>query len=234
MLFSAGNLAVAAVASKNPTDIGLNCVHLDPDGTSVATDGKMLMAVGPVDASKFHFPDVGEQTTPPSPRGVSVPLDLIDKAAKNMPRDKRPALRHVALVKARDNKKIELATTDMRHEQKVAGLPKNEPFPDWRALIRTVRGSGGSRICVNRKALVELLRALENACPDRGDENPVFVEINPEGTGLVMRCFNRETGQRAIAASKAYNTKGQWLQQDSWEQGVFQTEVKKPLIRKIQ
>jgi hypothetical protein len=131
------------------------------------------------------------------------------------------------MTKSRDPKKVELTTSDMRSEQRVAGYPKPEPFSDWKTAIRRVRSQGGPKICLNRRDLIDLLQALEEACPDKGGENPVYIEINPEGKGLIMRCVNRETGQRAIGGMYAYQTGGHWLPSDPWEAGVFKTEIKR-------
>jgi len=227
MLFSKANLMVGKVASTNSMDLGINCIHLNPDGSTAATNGKVIMAVGPVDESKVHFPNVGEQTSP-GEKGTSIPLDLLDRAVKNLPKDKRVSLQNVAMTKARDSRKVEFTTTDMRQEQSVAGFPKGEPFPSWKGVLRQLRGDGGAaiKVCVNRQSLLDLLNAMEEACPDKGGENPVYLEIHPEGKGMIVRCVNRETGQRAIGGITAYNTDGQWLPSDKWETGVFNIVVK--------
>ena len=228
MLFSKANLMVGKVASQNATDLGINCIRLNADGSSVASNGKVLMAVGPVEEEKVHFPDVGPQATPGN-QGVSVPLDLLEKTVKNLPKDKRTSLQHVAMTQARDPRKIEFTTTDMRHEQRVAGMPKTDPFPEWKGILQRVRGNSDVclRVCLNRQSVIDLLHALEEACPDRGGENPVYLEIHPEGKGMILRCINRETGQRAIGGITAYNTNGQWLPADSWETGVLQVQAKR-------
>lgn len=230
MLLSRGNLAVAKVASQNPLDMGINCIHVAKDGTTVGTNGKVMMAVGPVDENKIHFPEVGERYFP-GEKGIGLPLDLVDKAVKNLPKDKRAALQHVAMTDHRDPRKVELTCTDMRHEQRVSGNPKEEPFPDWRATVRHVRGSGGMKVCVNRDDLIDVLEALREACPNQGGGNPVFLEIHQDGLGMAIRCANRETGQRAVGAINAYKTDGQWLPCDEWERGVFDVQVK--LVRKV-
>lgn len=226
MIFSKANLMVGDVASRSELDRVLNCIRLNRDGSTVASNGKVIMAVGPLEEGRVHFPDVGPLTTPP-PEGVSVPLDLLDKVVKNLPK----TFQNVAMTQSRDPKKIQLTVTDTRQEQHIAGYPKIEPFPAWQAMLRKVRGEGGTRVCVNRKTLIDTLQALEAACPDKGGENPVFIEINPESTGLLLRCVNRETQQRAIAGLTAYKTRDQWLPSDKWEQSVFQvqTAVKKKL-----
>jgi hypothetical protein len=126
---------------------------------------------------------------------------------------------------------VELTCTSIRQEQRVAGFPINEPFPDWAGYLRRMRGAGTTRICVNRRDLIDLLRALEDACPDRGEVNQLFIEINENNSGMVLRCLNRDNGQRAIGGLFAYNTKGRWHPTDSWEQGVLDVQVKRPVRR---
>lgn len=222
MIFNKSNLVVANIASQYEQDRGINCVHLNPDGSSVAANGNMIMAVGPVDPERVHFPDVGEQTSP-GPNGISVSLDLIDKAMKNIPKG-QPKLANVAMTSNSDTQKVELTTSDMKLQQRVAGFPQKDPFPNWKGVVRRFRGS--FQLCVNRRDLISLLTSLEEACPDKGGENPVYMEISEEGKGMVMRCVNRETGQRAIGGITAYNTGGHWLPCDKWEQTVFDVQVK--------
>lgn len=226
MLFSKGNLLVSMIASNDPHAVGLNCIRLNPDGSTVAANGNMIMAVGPVNEAAIHFPDVGERSHP-GEKGSSVPLELVDKALKNLPKDKRLALQHIALTKNRDFRKVEFTAFDMQHEQRVAGLPKQEPFPPWQDSIRRAKGSGGTQICLNRSNLIELLKAISEACPDKSGENPIYIEVNPDPTiGMILRSVNRETGQRAVAAINTYDTKGQWLPDDEWEKTVFRSSAK--------
>ncbi len=222
MIFNKANLTVAKVASQHEHDRGLNCVHLNPDGSSVAANGKVIMAVGPVDEDKAHFPDVGEQTAP-GPNGVSIPLDLVEKAMRNIPKG-QAKLQNIAMTINADPRKVELTTSDMRLQQRVAGAPHQDPFPNWKKTFRD--GRGAFRLCLNRRSLIDLLTAFEDACPDKGDQTPIYLEINEAATGMVARCVNMETGQRVIGAMSAYNTQGHWLPVDVWEQSVFNIQIK--------
>jgi hypothetical protein len=232
MLFSKGSLVVGSVASTNPMETGISCVHLNPDGSTVATNGKVIMAVGPVDESKVHFPDVGVQVAPAQPNGVSVPLDLLEKVLKNMPRDKRVSLQHAALTQGTDPAKVELTVTDQRHTQRIEGFPLREPFPNWRGILQKVRGATTTRICLNRKDLIDLLKAQEEACPDRGNENLIFIEVETGGRGMTLRSVNRETGQRAIGGINGYNVGQNWLPLDSWERDVLAVQPMRRIITK--
>lgn len=215
---------VGHVASKDVHD-PLNCIRLNGDGSTVGCNGKVIMAVGPVDMKRIHSPI--EQQASPGAQGVSIPLDLLGEVIKILPKEKRIDLQIAAMTACNDTRKIQFSTTDMRHAKSISGLPKTSPFPNWRNLFKKARGVEGPRVCVNRRDLLDLLHALEEAAPDRGGENPVFIEINPEGSGMILRCNNRETNQRAIGAITAYNTNGQWMPADEWERGVFDVQVKK-------
>lgn len=232
MLFSRGNLMVSKVASTNPMDAGINCVHLSPDGSTVAANGKIVMAVGPVEETKIHFPDVGPRAKPPS-RGLSLPLDLVDDAIKNLPKDKLVSLQHVALTQNKDERKVELTCTDRQRERRIAGYPKPEPYKDWRQIFRRFSGGEPTRVCVDRKDLIHLLQAMEASCPDKGNENPVLLEISEDGKGIVLRCQNRETGQRALGCITAYNTNGSWVPKDKWEQSVFDSAPVVKVVKRV-
>lgn len=223
MLLSKANLEVIKVASGNTEDVGINCIRVNIDGSTVATNGKVIMAVSPVDPTRIHFPDVGEQVEPAnySASGIGIPLETVEKILKNIPKDKRPALQHVALCKDRESRKVKFTTTDMTHEQSLSVYPKNDPFPEWEGIFARIRGENGIKLCLNRKDLIELLVAMEAASPDRGGTSPVWIEISPEGKGMVIRCENRETGQRAIGVMTSLDTRGQWLPTDSWERSVL-------------
>lgn len=230
MIFSKANLSVGSVASRKDLDRALNCIRLNSDGSTVAANGKVIMAVGPVPAGKIYFPDVGAEQTAPPPQGIGVPLELLDKVMKNLPKENP----NVALTKPKDERKMQLTITDNRGtEQHIAGSPKLEPFPLWQGILKKVKGEGGTRVVLNRQTLLDALQALGEACPDKGGENAVYIEINPESTGMLLRCVNRESGQRAVAGVTAYKqTDGRWLPSDSWEQSVFDIKVavKKKII----
>lgn len=229
MLLSKSNLTVAKVASQSANDVGINCIRLNPDGSTVATNGKVVMAVGPVDTSKVHFPDVGTQVSPRN-SGESIPLDMVEDVVRNLPKDKQMSLQHVAMTEPRDPRKVEFTTSDRRTAKRVEGMPKQEPFPNWKGIFKKLRGTSAPlRVCLNRKSLIELLTALESACPDKGGENPIFLEVSQDGSGMVLRCTNRETGQHSVGGITAYNTGGQWMLPDSWERTIFETQVKKLL-----
>jgi len=171
---------------------------------------------------------VGPQSTPGG-LGVVLGIEFVNRALKNLPKDKRISLQHVAMTKSRDAAKTEFTcVTGGGQERRVADYPKPDSYPDWQSVVRTVRGEDPVKVCVNRRDLIDLLKALESACPDKGDENPVYMEL---GRGITLRCFNRETGQHAIGAINAFNTRGDWMKMDEWELSVF--NLIKKVVKKV-
>lgn len=225
-LFSRGNFEVKRAAASKGV---LRVVRVEQDGTTAATNGRIMVVVGPVNEDKVVFPNVGDVGFLPS-NGVSVDLDLVEDVLKNMP--KSAELQYAQVTKARTAGKVEFTTSDMKREHRVAGLPAPGGFPDWREVLRKT-GGNGVKICFNRNDLMQALETLQDACPDKGEEVPIFLEFNQAMTGVIMRVQNRGSGQRAIAGLRAYDTGGQWLPKDTWESRIFGIVRKllKPILK---
>ncbi len=232
MIYSKANLLVSKVASKDQFDRGLNGVRFEPDGSTIAMNGKgsVIMAVSPADPIRAQFPDkVGDQMDP-GDEGLVMSLEAIEKTLKGMSRDKRIALQYIGMLRSKDPARVALASVDERgNPSSYASLPKRERFPKWRAILKGLRGP--IKICVNRKDLIELLSAMEAACPDKGGVNPIFMELDSDGKGILIRCLNHDTQQRAIGGVSRYDTKGQWLSETDWERGLF-FQIKKAIKRR--
>ncbi len=233
MLFSKANLTVALVASKDPFDRALNGVQFEKDGSTVAGNKKVLVACGPTREDLVHWPDsAGAQVSPPE-KGMVLPLEVVEEVKKNIPRDKRISLQHVALTRVEDDSRVGLTSVNARGDSTTKStMPKPFPYPDWKVVVRRVRGEGDLvRMCLNRKDLIHMLRTLETAAPDKSGTNPVFIEVGKDGRGLVARCLNHETGQHVIGAISLYKLPvGQWMKRDRWEQEVFGERKK---VRKL-
>lgn len=216
MLFSKANLTVAKVASGNPYDGPLNGVALESDGSTVAGNGRVFLAVGPAQKD-LYFPEVGELAD--IGQGIVVNPELATEAAKIIPKDKQISLQHVALTEPREPGKVEFTSADRSgRERRVAERPKRERYPDWRRVVREARGQKPLRICVGRKDLISMLQALDEAAPDDGD-SALYLEM---GNGLVMRAVCKTTGQRVIGVAGARKMDdAQWLADDDWEKTVM-------------
>ena len=101
---------------------------------------------------------------------------------------------------------------------------------------RTLQGvkdtATAGRVCVNRKALIRLLLALDKACPDDAEESPVFISFGQQSDGLLLRAANHATGQHAVGIVMPLDTAGQWMKSDKWERDTFSAGAEKKLVRK--
>jgi hypothetical protein len=216
MLYSKANLMVARVASTNPYDGALNGVVLDGDGSTVAGNGNIFLAVAPAQVG-LYFPDVGPMAK--IGKGVVIPPELAIKAAKIIPKDKQISLQHVAMTEAKDGRSVEFTSVDRAGGKECASLPpKRESVYDWRAIARKARSDSPLRVCVSRRGLIDMLQALEAAAPDGGD-SPLYLEI---GDGIIARATCKSTGQRVMGFAAAHKIDAeQWPVPDAWERSVM-------------
>lgn len=220
MLYSRPNLEVHGAASTIKGDRGLTGVRFEPDGTTVAGNGSVLVAVGPTDEEHVRWPAEVVPQTVPGVGGMVLPVRAVQKALRNLSRDKRLALQHVALSRVRDVSRVGLTTVDPSGDvTTVSTRPLADPYPDWKETLQGV--AGGVRVCVNRRDLLGMLKVLDAACPDTGGVAPLFLEVGGAGGGVVARTAVPGTGQRIVGACGAYDTRGEWLGKDEWERGVF-------------
>lgn len=228
MLISRANLAVLHAASDDEKQPALNRVHLESDGTTVAGNGRMLMAVSPVpDELAEKFPMVGEESADIPRGGVGLRLDLVADAVKGMPRDRRTSIQQAQLTRC-DDEVVELMTTNGAKKRKSAGMPMRGKFPKWRGeWIKAKKKACVGRICFNGREMINTLTALLKACPDKGNFNPVFMQFGEETDGIVMRGMNYETGQAAVAMVNPLDTKGQWMRESEWEKGLVGKKVRR-------
>ncbi len=221
MRITRANLAVAGAASTNKKEPDLNRVHLSPDGSTVASNGSMLLAVGPPDPKKTEgFPDVDHPEPPIPESGVGISISTVADIKRNLPTDKRMALQQAKITRC--DSKVEILTTDGVKDKKVATAPMRGTFPKWRKLVADAhRDADITSVVVNRRELMKMLKAIDEACPDRGEFAPVRLEIGKPGALLVLRSRNYETEQRVVGFVKPILVKGKWHAETKWERELF-------------
>ncbi|MBW7990024.1 MAG: hypothetical protein FVQ84_08425 [Planctomycetes bacterium] len=221
MLFSKSNLMVKNAASKSKKDAQLNCVHFAQDGTTVASNGKTIMAVGPIDMDRTAFPENIKRVEADElgENGVSVPVDLVETAIRNLPRDKRVGIQNVAMTECNE-RMVEFTSIDTRKRQRVASRPVVETFPKWKEVFKEVKSKAKSgKICVSRKDLISLLTAIDQSCDDGSDA--VFIEFGGMDDGILLRCLNSMSNQHVLGVVLPYDTDGKWIRGDLWEKGAI-------------
>jgi hypothetical protein len=231
VLLSKVNLAVAGIAGTDKKDPVLNRVHLEADGTSVASNGRAVMAVAPVVPERAAaFPRVEDEEAEPGPTGVGVSLSTVADASKAIPKaDKHPSLGYVQVTRC-DAREVELMATDGVRKRKVSGMPMRGGFLPWRQMLRTAReGKAAVRVCVDRLSLIRLLKAFP---PDPGNRNPVFLEMRGDGRPIVARAVSVGTGQRVMGMVNPLDAAGQWLNEDGWETDLREVGEDEPPARR--
>ncbi len=224
MLVSKANIMVAGVAASEGTDPELSCVHIAGDGSTVAANGRMMMAVEPVAENSFFPIEEDERASPPE-EGVSLPLHIIDQVRKNLPRDKRPVMQQAALTKC-TAAKVEFTTISKTEERKVGGRPIPQRFPRWREVFaETRRRADVTRVCFSRKDLMDMLAAMDKACPDPSKKNVVFMHVGGERDPILLRALNLSTGQHAVGLVNPIDTNGMWISEDPWEEELYASGV---------
>lgn len=222
MLLSKANIMVEVIAATGDADPAIKCVHIARDGSTVAANGRMMMAVEPVPEDSF-FP-IEDQDEPPD-EGVSVPLELVAQVRKNLPRDKRPVMQQAAITKCSEDR-IEIATISKTGQRTLAGRPVPQRFPRWREVFAEAkRNTRRTRFCVSRKDLMQMLEAHNKACVDPSGKNVVFVEVGGETDPILLRSVNLATGQHAVGIVNPIDTGGMWISEDPWETELYSAEV---------
>jgi hypothetical protein len=220
---------VSKVASKDGFDKGLHGVKFEADGSTVGSNGRVIMVVTPAERDRAKFPPEAGDEYEMGSEGLLMPIEAVDKAVKNISRDKRMAYQYVGLMEVKDVGRVGFTAIDeMGNPTTYAARPKREGYPEWRDMLVGLRGD--IKLCVNRRDLIDLLGAMEAACPAKGDVNPVFIELKGDGSGLMLRCVNYDTGQHAIGGIGKYDTRGQWLEMNWWEKALF--KIKKVVKRR--
>ncbi len=208
MIYSRSNLVASLVTSKQPPI--LNNIHLS-EGTTVAFDGKLLVAVSPVrDGVKKEIP------LPESESGtLTVSAETIKEVLKNMPTDKKfhGLLEHCDVSPAG-----KFALTDGKRHRSIAGKVFAKDFIDYKSVFREAKSSPiATRVVLNRHRLKQMLDFLDKACPDGSNESPVYLEFSQDND-VIARAQNPINGQRAIGYLTSYKAEeGQWLEADEWE-----------------
>lgn len=215
MIYSKSNLQVVNVTSKDRDINVLSHVHFGADGHTAGIDGRAVMIVEPAPVEyRQHF------VVPSINNGAfAIPASGVKEVIKNIPPDTRfkGLLEQTAITKD-DEAGVEFTTTDGQQVKKVQVRKHRKPFPDVKAMLSAVYRKDTARVCVNRTRLIKLLMAIDKACPDPSNENPVFIELAKDSGEIVIRAKNMKTGQIAIGLMTQYE--GEWLKRSRWEKEV--------------
>ena len=230
MILSKASLSVHKAAATKSGRRSLQNVKIEKDGSVVASDGELAVAIEPSNPDSVTMPIAQSAMVVLGDKGLVVPAPLLNKAAKNLSADKRLSLQHVAITRTADPGKIGFTMLDSTGSLSVVeGSPVPTDYPDWKKWFR--RGSDEDRVkvCVNRRVLIDMLKVVDEASQATSN---VFIEIDKRRGVILARSINRTTGQRVIGACVAIDTQNQWLEPNAWEAQVFGSEqAPKPRVK---
>jgi len=163
MLIDAVSLGVVGAADKNDGRYAISAVRLEPDGTTVATDSRVLLAVEPCGLKDEDFPETKTSADVPG-TGMVLPREVVKDVIRNLPKMAfRPALLAAKLTAA-DKNYTELTTTNLsRVKAEGAHVDPDGPgFPAWRDMIPRVGvdAPGYVKIVLGVPVLKQLLDTL--------------------------------------------------------------------------
>lgn len=230
MIYTRANLLVHRVAGGKDDAKQLRCVHLDEDGTTVASNGEVVLAVEPAPDGAYKGWPEGKVplTGVDTPAGRNLPVKQAKKVLKHLPSAAKTGEKaQVAGLTRCGPNRVELTVLQKGGETREARKPRNLPYVDWREAIEQASlGEAASpkegRICAGRRQLEELLDCIDRACGSKRADpvGPVFIEM--VGGPIVVRAAHPITGQRMVGfVQPLKRAKGEWLDYSDWEESLL-------------
>jgi hypothetical protein len=211
MILSKSNLKVVEVTEAKGLPI-LNNVHIEPDGTTAASNGRAIICVSPVTPENRARISFIENT--PQTKAVNVAAETIKDVLKNIPPDKTfgGLLEHTDFADGVFN-----LTDSIRKKRISAKVYPREYFDYKEAFRKATKNKTQVRVVLNRKRLIEILQTIDNVCQDGTGEAPVFIEFTNDGD-IILRAQSLANDQRALAYMTSYKEEeGKWLEPTEWE-----------------
>lgn len=234
-ILSKANLQVVTISSAEKAIPALNNLRVESDGTTVAANGRVVLAVSPVKEKTKESVIIDETQLPEE--GCTVPAETVRDVIKNMPKDTNfgGLLEHCDLS-VKDTKG-QFLMKDGKKPIKIGGSLYRHEYVKYREILgNALKGTLlSSRVVLNLKRFKSLINALDKVCPDSSGETPAFIEFTPNDD-IVVRAVNPTNGQRAVAVMSSYKfAEGQWLEHSEWEENFYrnlkQLEPKKKKLK---
>lgn len=218
MILSKANLSAVTIAADDKTVPMLNNLHVAADGTTVAANGRCIIAVSPVPSEVAST--LGYMENSGSHGDLTIAADTIKEVLRNMPRDAKfdGLLEFTDLAKG--EKGVTFRLRDGMRDRSIGAKLFTRSYFEYRKAFQKAAESGARvRVVLNRKRLISLLTAIDKVAPDSSGESPVYMEITM-GDDIVLKAEG-DNGQRVLGFMKAYQGgEGNWLLDNAWEQGM--------------
>jgi len=228
MILSKANLKIVDIASVDKAIPVLNNVHICGDGTTVASNGKVILAVSPVKAEVKKAVPIKES----NPRDTAtVSGDTVKEILKNMPKDTmfKGLLEHTDFNSSDGS----FSLNDGKRSRTIFAKLYDRAYIEFRKIFkRAAQAKSLHRVVLNRKRLINLLQTLDAVCADSSGESPIFVDLTDKNN-IIVRAVNNINGQRALGIMTAYKgEESKWMQPNLWEKKITGMKMAKKIVLK--
>lgn len=195
MLLNKRNLAVVGATSKEESRYTLQAVCMEPDGSTVATDGRILARCSPAKADASNFPANGNGNPAGWAGRVLLPVDFVARAIKLLPKKNRiPILDNVAVgMEDKPDHEMLVAQADLP-PQDARAVPVKGIFPNYEATIPREIETPLAEVKLDVDLLMRLLKIAREFDAGRNDHSIRLRIYGPE-RAVRIDAINREDGQ---------------------------------------
>lgn len=232
MLIDKTSLALLALATSDEPQYrwATHCVHVDPDGTAVATTGRAIIAVESAGMEDDDYPCVGKPAKIPA-KGINVPADVAKEVLRNIPRLPINPVLGAALVTKTSKERVELTTTDLNRTRRLSFTPDDKGFPDWRVMIDDPTEDEVGCVTLALDQLDIIVKTLKAICKEYQGKTP-FVTFHMCGADkYTILEGDVGGGRRFIGALAPVNRKThEW---SDWQTSVMSKKRVRRIARKV-
>lgn len=198
MILSKANLQVVDITNPDKGIPILDNICCESDGSTIASNGKALLAVSPVtngvkEGLKKILPDSNNKQMVISSESTK---EIIQALKKDTMFD--GLLEHCDL-----DSEGKFTFTDGKRKNSISSRVYPREYFDYKKTFKSVVVDDGITAVLNLKRLLSLLITINKMCPDISGELPVLLEIGKSGD-IRIRSINRKTGQKCIGIMKTY------------------------------
>lgn len=231
MYISKGNLIIYEVADKDKDIELLHNVHFAEDGTSIARNKKLQVAVSPVQEEVKK--DLKNFITETGGNSATIPVESVKKVIKAIKPDKKcnGLLEHCDLEIEND---IKFTTTDGIDNHIIDCKNSGRDYIDYKAIFQEFyKKKSGRKVILDANRLLILLQIIKKFNSGNLKELPVYLEFTDDNK-IIIRTDNMITEQRLIALMTSYDfEENSWLDMNDWEKQLCLPEKPKKKKKKF-
>jgi hypothetical protein len=218
MIVNKKSLLVSKVADvdKKESDIIGNVV-IRNDGTVIAANNKVRIAISPVnkEVKKNLILDETEFINDM----VCISVNDVEKFISAIKNDTllNGMLEHCDIEEKKFGVKCTIHTGN--GNVTLEGKKYSKKYIDWKKDFQEIKKDKLVRGVFNLKRLINLLTVMEKISDDASGFFPVFVEFNEKQKKMILKCYNKKTGQTILACNAGYEY-NEIIKESEWEKGI--------------